>query len=328
MLRITERVLKNWADQIETDSLQLAEHDCRITYLLSDIFSNDFLKERLLLKGGTAINKLHLQELSRLSVDLDFNQVGPKNEVLKDAKKVREIITNIIYDHDASYKIRYDYRYEQTTLHAKYAALVGKSFQPIKLEISHVETFPILKTETKNIFLYDSNDTRLVNTYKIEELVATKLRALYGRAKIRDLYDVNAALRSLNDKNAVRKMLLFYLYRNRTIFNPKVFLAKLQSDKYSDDISVFLKSGSLFDVNAAKRNVIEGLDFLRELDSNDTKFLTLAKSFLGKDVKKENMNWMKRIQYPLELLFNGIQNINEEILKISTDEIKIVNSRT
>jgi predicted nucleotidyltransferase component of viral defense system len=32
------------------------------------------------MKGGTAINKLYLGETSRLSVDLDFNHLGPKDD--------------------------------------------------------------------------------------------------------------------------------------------------------------------------------------------------------------------------------------------------------
>lgn len=49
-------------------------------YQLLDVFqqimSIPFLKERLALKGGTALNLFCFKHLPRLSVDIDFNYIG------------------------------------------------------------------------------------------------------------------------------------------------------------------------------------------------------------------------------------------------------------
>ena len=47
----------------------------RIKRLLIEFHSHPFLKDRLVLKGGTALNLFYL-ELSRLSVDIDLNYIG------------------------------------------------------------------------------------------------------------------------------------------------------------------------------------------------------------------------------------------------------------
>ena len=46
-----------------------------LTELLNEIFNNTYLKQRLALKGGTALNLFHFG-LPRLSVDIDLNYIG------------------------------------------------------------------------------------------------------------------------------------------------------------------------------------------------------------------------------------------------------------
>jgi hypothetical protein len=54
---------------------EMLEKVAHLLNLLRAIRENDFLRTRLALKGGTAINLFHF-DLSRLSVDIDFNYVG------------------------------------------------------------------------------------------------------------------------------------------------------------------------------------------------------------------------------------------------------------
>lgn len=226
MIKITPTLLRDWADNIGIGSLILAEHDYRISHLLDLIYSDPYLKEVLVLKGGTAINKLHLGRTRRLSVDLDFNQIGTKQEVLKNAKLVREKLVELSKKQDPDYKIAHDPSYNQTTVRLKYSALAGTALQPIKLEISHVERFPILPTENKQLALHDLRESVVIRTYKIEELLATKLRALHDRMKGRDLYDLNLAYDLITDQDSLRKMFLYYFYRDRKVFNPKRYFEK------------------------------------------------------------------------------------------------------
>lgn len=72
-MQITDHVLHNWADEGGIPDLALAELDYRLVHALGAIYTDPFLRDRLYLKGGTALNKLYLPGASRLSVDLDFN---------------------------------------------------------------------------------------------------------------------------------------------------------------------------------------------------------------------------------------------------------------
>ena len=326
MLRITETILRNWADAIGIGDTKLAEHDYRITHLIHAIYSNEFLAQRLLLKGGSAINKFYLGELSRLSVDLDFNHSGSKEEVLEDAKEVRSSIIDTIKNHDSSYATNYDHSYEQTTVRAKYNAVAGEAVQPIKIEISHVERFPILGSLTKGLAL-DTGESIKVGTYSLEELLATKLRALYDRLKARDVYDLYMAYDLLKDKTALRKMFLYYFYRDRKVFTPKIFFKKLSENTYEDDVSGFIRPTVNFDLEEAKNEVIEKYDFLAKIDDNDKKFLALARYLLGEAIKKDLQKEVQSIEYPFRVLFGSYNDLDKSVVNVKTQDIKLFDKK-
>lgn len=322
MLRITEGTVRKWGDLIDINNLNVAEHDYRISYLLSDICSNEFLKDKLLLKGGTAINKLHLKSLSRISLDLDFNHIGSKEEVLKSVRRIRETLIQIAKEQDQSYKVTFDRRYEQTTIHLKYNSVTGQQpIQPIKIEVSHVERFPILKTESKELMLYNSQTS--IETYRIEELLATKLRTIYDRMKGRDLYDLASCIHLVSDKIVLKKMFLYYFYRDRKVFDPKIFFEKVSNSSYDDDVRGYIRPSVRFDLEDAKKEVIQKYDFIRILDDADKQFLLLAKFLLGDSIKKEMKKVIQNIQYPFRVLFDGVRDVNPEIFEIRTEEIRM-----
>jgi len=57
----------------------ILEKAVRLLSLLNAIRSHPFLKDRLALKGGTALN-LFLLNLPRLSVDIDLNYIGASSK--------------------------------------------------------------------------------------------------------------------------------------------------------------------------------------------------------------------------------------------------------
>ena len=78
-MEITTRAIRTWADENDVPDLTLAELDYRLVYALQAICADPFLRNRLYLKGGTALNKFYIPNQGRLSVDLDFNVVGPRD---------------------------------------------------------------------------------------------------------------------------------------------------------------------------------------------------------------------------------------------------------
>jgi predicted nucleotidyltransferase component of viral defense system len=323
MLRLTERDLRVWADEQGISDLLFAELDYRLVKTLEALYGDDFLSKRLCMKGGTAINKLYLGETSRLSVDLDFNQIGPKEEVLRERPNIRKRIIELLRKQDGSYEIHSEHRYEQTRIKSRYKTVAGPIWN-FKIEISHVERFPIISPVTKKIKTPDGLAD--VVTYTLEELTATKLRALLERFKGRDIYDLYFISQLNPDSTVTRKMFLYYFYRSRKVFNPKVHYKNLteryESGNYTDDVSDFIKPTVKFDLTKGAKSVISKYSFLNELDSQDKDFLMLAGILLGKKVPKESFARLQKVDTPLKLLFGDI-SISQEALEIATDEIRL-----
>ena len=62
--------------------LEIVEKVFHLLHLHESLISHPFLKGRLALKGGTALN-LFLFDLPRLSIDIDLNYIGgPQLEVI------------------------------------------------------------------------------------------------------------------------------------------------------------------------------------------------------------------------------------------------------
>ena len=323
MLRLTNHDVKVWADEHSLPDLLFAELDYRLAKTLEAFYSDDFLSKRLCMKGGTAINKLYLTETSRLSVDLDFNQIGPKEEVLRERRDIREKIVELLKKQDSSYEIHSERRYEQTRIKSRYRTVAGP-VQNFKIEISHVERFPIISPVKKKIKTPDGLADVL--TYTLEELTATKLRALLERFKGRDVYDLFFISQLKPDPTVIRKMFLYYFYRFRKVYNPKVhyknLIKRYESGNYTDDVTAFIKPTVTFDLTKAAKNVVSQYAFLNQFDSQDKDFLKLAGILLGKRVPKESIARLKTVDKPLKLLFDAI-NITQEASEISRDEIRL-----
>ncbi len=324
-MRLTNHDVKVWADEQNLPDLLFAELDYRLVKTLQALYSNDFLSKRLCMKGGTAINKLYLAETSRLSVDLDFNHLGSKEEVLKEKRAIRELIMELLKKQDNSYDVHYERPYGLTRIKARYKT-AGGPVQSFKIEISHVERFPIISPVKKKIKTPDGWAD--IATYTLEELTATKLRALLERFKGRDIYDLFFISQLKPDPKIIRKMFLYYFYRSRKVFNPKIhygnIIKRYESGNYTDDVTDFIKPTVTFDLAMAAKKVIAQYSFLNDFDSQDKDFLNLAGILLGKNVPKESLDKLKTVDKPLKLLFDAI-SISKEALEISTDEIRLFN---
>ncbi len=84
-----------------------------------------------------------------------------------------------------------------------------------------------------------------MNTYQFEELLATKLRALYQRKKGRDLFDLWLALKHNDlDINKLVEIFLHYMNRENKVISREVFEnnlnSKLQEQVFVDDINQLL----------------------------------------------------------------------------------------
>jgi predicted nucleotidyltransferase component of viral defense system len=103
----------------------------------------------------------------------------------------------------------------------------------------------------------------MINTYQVEELLGTKLRALYQRRKGRDLFDLDFALTKLEiDTNKLIQCYKEYINFSDGI-NPtsKMFLAnmeeKMQDAEFRNDIFTILRPEVEYDNDLAYQLINE-----------------------------------------------------------------------
>lgn len=141
---IPKPYIAKWQEHAPWKEFAQVEQDLIISRVLLEIFNDEFLKENLAFRGGTALHKLYLKPASRYS------------------------------------------EYEEIRMR-------------LKLEINCKEHFNVLGWVN---FPFEVNSEWFsgkteIRTYNINELLGTKLRALYQRSKGRDLFDLNYARQNL-----------------------------------------------------------------------------------------------------------------------------------
>ena len=74
---IPELYINEWHEVVPWSKPLMVEQDLIICRALVSIFSDDFLRENLAFRGGTALHKLFLQPQPRYSEDIDLVQIKP-----------------------------------------------------------------------------------------------------------------------------------------------------------------------------------------------------------------------------------------------------------
>ena len=74
---IQESFIREWSEMAPWSKNEMVEQDLIICRALVSIFSDDFLRENLAFRGGTALHKLFLQPQARYSEDIDLVQIKP-----------------------------------------------------------------------------------------------------------------------------------------------------------------------------------------------------------------------------------------------------------
>ena len=240
--------------------MQMVEQDLIICRALVSIFSDDFLRENLAFRGGTALHKLFLHPQPRYSEDIDLVQIhpGPIKPIMFRLGEVLEWLPN---------------RSTQQKKHSnKLLFRVESEIPPIqqirlKVEINSFEHFNVLGQHEVPFSMENGwfSGEAMLTTYHIEELVGTKVRALYQRKKGRDLFDLYTALtaRDLDVQQVLecyRRYIEFVADRAPSY---KEFVQnmeqKMQDEEFLEDVTPLLRPEIQFDPHIAYSLVYEQL---------------------------------------------------------------------
>lgn len=182
-----------WSENAPWKDNAQIEQDLIICRALTAIYSDEFLASQLAFRGGTALHKLYLSPQERYSEDIDLVQInpGPIKEIIYRLGEVLSFMPD---------KVVKQKRFNNTLLFRMQSEMPPQVQMRLKVEINCFEHFNVLGLVEKPFAVENPwfSGSAMLTTYKLNELLGTKLRALYQRKKGRDLFDLSLALKKGN----------------------------------------------------------------------------------------------------------------------------------
>ena len=238
------------------------EQDLVLSRALVEMFDSPLIREALAFRGGTALHKLFFAQQQRYSEDIDLVQreAGPIGPVLNAIRTTLDPWLGEPRWSRGHGRVRMLYRFNTTMLPVRSLRL--------KIEINTREHIAVLGMHSRE-FSVDNpwfSKQAEITVYEFEELLATKLRALYQRKKGRDLYDLWLALESNQHeprKERIVECFLRYMDHGGTPVSRAQFerniADKLTDPAFLEDIEPLLPVGAAYDPNAAAEAVLAQL---------------------------------------------------------------------
>lgn len=252
----------------------------RLLAILADISSTPDLEGKVALKGGTALQSLHLG-FRRLSVDIDFNYIGSVEKAVMERHRseIRTALTRLLRQRGYDLEDERPSHAEHTFILA-YRNSVGNRDR-LKVEVNYLERLPALETVGFRMRPPFGSPTEIpVRSYRAEELFAMKSRALLARATPRDLFDV-ALIDSRNgglDWVLYRKLFIFYTCMSpldvRDASTDRIS-AITEGDVKRHLVPLLRKGGDRPDLDNMKSMAVSHMDKLLAFTEEERRFLDI-----------------------------------------------------
>jgi len=195
--------------------LEILEKVLQLLNLLERFQDHPFLKGRLALKGGTALN-LFVFDLPRLSVDIDLNYVGAveRAKMLDERPKV-EAALQAVCSREGMSVVRQPDDHAGGKWRLRYESSVTEGGN-LEIDLNYMFRMPLWPVANRDSRPVGSARARAVPVLDIHELAAGKLAALLSRHAGRDLFDVHQLLTHADlDREKLRLGFVLYGAMNR-----------------------------------------------------------------------------------------------------------------
>ncbi len=256
---IAQAYLNEWASRAPWPAQVQIEQDLVLSRLIVEIASHELLGGELAFRGGTCLHKLHLPQPLRYSEDLDYVRCT-RSGIKPYLTALREVALGVgLVEHGTSQSGQMVH----IVFDAQPTGSPGRIRIKIETNIAETESF------LPRITVPYAVDSRWwsghadVRTFQIEELIATKLRALYQRRKGRDLFDLWHVLTDLQlDEQLVIDGLAHYMAGNVFSYHDisANLAAKIESPDFAaDHAQLTAAPPSQYSIPAAADLVMERL---------------------------------------------------------------------
>ena len=260
---IPKAYITEWSKNAPWVNNYQVEQDLIIEKALVELFSHTELFTQLAFRGGTALHKLYLKPQARYSEDIDLVQlhsgeIGPLLTLIRERLSFLGKANYNASEHNATLIFRFDSEYEPV-IRLK-----------LKVEINtreHFSVFNTLDIEHNLVSAYHSGISK-IKTFTVEELLSTKLRALYQRKKGRDLFDLWYAYEKVKpDHKKIIEAFTKYISKENLSITSKDFIDnmedKIQDKEFIGDISGLLRPGINYNISVAwaylKQNILSNI---------------------------------------------------------------------
>lgn len=252
--------ITEWREQAPWVQDFQVEQDLVISKALVDIFSHPVLRGSLAIRGGTALYKLHFKPPARYSEDIDLVQVkaGPAGPMMYALREVLDPWLGKPRYRQTEGRVTFTYRFESEDILPLPLRL--------KVEINSREHFAVYGF-TQMPFAVSSrwfDGSCELMSYELDELLATKLRALYQRKQGRDLFDLAVALgHPATDADRIVKAFSAYMghgghHVTRAQFEENI-ARKLNDKGFAADIGPLIADGYDWNLGRMAKTVSEKL---------------------------------------------------------------------
>lgn len=253
---IPRYIIQHWKKQAPWQTNTQVEHDLILTRALISLYQHPIIRENLAFRGGTALNKIFVNPSARYSEDLDFVLINdlPVGDTMSAIRETLDPWLGQARWSQTKQFVKLNYRFQSEDIPPRPLRL--------KIEINASEIFTAfgyykfpLNVNTD----WFTGEAELT-TYKLDELMATKLRALYQRSKGRDLFDLWLALSQLksNPNNIVKAFNQYNKMNKENIsraqFEKNLF-HKRADETFHTDINTLLPIDYKWDINNAFNTV-------------------------------------------------------------------------
>lgn len=257
---IPQRHIIAWRSVVPWVEDAQVEQDLVLSRAIVALFQQPILNSQLVMRGGTAFNKLILSSPARYSEDIDLvmREEGPIGTLIDAVRSVLDPWLGSPRRDWRTDRLSIKYRFDSSEEPARPMRL--------KIEINPVEHLAILHVgsshfEVDNPWFSGSAD---VPVYHADEMFGSKMHALYHRKKGRDLFDLWLALdRNLIDATSVVQCFQHYSEHqdnpvSRAQFEANL-LSKFQDRRFHEDLAPLLSNDTNYDPGEAIKVIMEEL---------------------------------------------------------------------
>jgi predicted nucleotidyltransferase component of viral defense system len=227
---------------------------------LVELFANPILAKALAFRGGTALYKLYIKPAARYSEDIDLVQMNaePAGPVMEAIRSVLDPWLGTPRWKQTEGRVTFVYRFSSED-----TPPIGMR---LKVETNTREHFAVhgFKTVPFSVSSRWFEGQCSISTYELDELLGTKMRALYQRKKSRDLFDLAAALDKTDvEPGRIVETFLAYMEHGghrvtRALYEQNI-QNKLVDPLFTADISALLANGYTWNITEAAQQVTEAL---------------------------------------------------------------------